>query len=163
MILANVYYGAKKWEYELNFNSDFTKITHGLLLQYDEKNEIVKIDSLLDFDQCYDLQIQDLPDKNKTQPCSFKTNDFKIYPDMSQENNLSSSKSIPQKYPQKKRIKRKNKFLKNHDLDTFSWKRKKLAIDESIDESIDDMSNEISHDIHTATVSFTAESNHHDK
>ena len=154
MILANVYYGAKKWEYELKFNSDFTKITHGLLLQYDEKDELVKIDSLLDFDQCYELQIQDSPDKNKTQPCSFKTNDVKIYPNMSQENNLSSSKSIPQKYPQKKRIKRKKK---NHDLDTFSWKRKKMA------ESIDDMSNEISHDIHTATVSFTAESNHHDK
>ena len=157
MILANVYYGAKKWEYELKFNSDFTKITHGLLLQYDEKNEIVKIDSLLDFDQCYELHIQDSPDKNNIQPCSFKTPDVKTHSDISQEKNLSSSRN-------RSGIARKRKnFLKNNDLDTFSWKRKKLAIDESIDESIDDMSNEISHDIHTATVSITAESNHHDK
>ena len=108
MILANVYYGAKKWKYELKFNSDFTKITHGLLFQYDEKDEVVKIDSLLDFDQCYELQIQDSPDKNKIKPCSFKTPDIKVYPDISKENNLSSSKSIAKKNGTKRKRKHLN-------------------------------------------------------
>ena len=70
MIPYNVYYGAKQWEYEIKFNADFSKIVDGLVRQYNEKNEVVKIEPLLDSNQFYELQ-----DENPT-ISTFKTNDF---------------------------------------------------------------------------------------
>ena len=56
MISYNVYYGAKQWEYEIKFNNDFSKIVDGLVRHYNEENEVVKIEPLLDSDQFYELQ-----------------------------------------------------------------------------------------------------------
>ena len=58
MISSNVYYGAKRWEYEIKFNSDFSKIVDGVVRQYNEKNQVVKIELLLDSNQFYELQIE---------------------------------------------------------------------------------------------------------
>ena len=136
MILANVYYGAKKWEYELNFNSDFTKITHGLLSQYDEKDELVKIDSLLGFDQCYELQRYDSPDKNKIHPSSYIQH--KIYHNISQENNPSSSKSIAQKNQIEEKKKKDESIGPTiHEIFDELYGESR-SIDESIDKSIDE-------------------------
>jgi len=58
MISSNVYFGAKRWEYEIKFNSDFSKIIDGVVRQYNENNQVVKIEPLLDSNQFYELQIE---------------------------------------------------------------------------------------------------------
>ena len=50
-----VYFGSKKWEYEIEFDAQFKNLISGTIYQYDEND---------DYLDCYPLCDPDLPDEN---------------------------------------------------------------------------------------------------
>ena len=63
-----IYFGSKKWEYEMEFDAEFRNLINGSIYQYDENG---------DYLDCYPLCDPELPDENfKLQTLIFNQNYF---------------------------------------------------------------------------------------
>jgi len=82
-----VYYGSKIWDYEMIFNSDFSKIIDGSVREYDEDHSLLKMDPFIDMDddQCYELHITErvrtrLLHQSLPQMAKFPSKNFHQFP-----------------------------------------------------------------------------------